>query len=122
MATIKQKKAIEKIVENGGNISRAMMDVGYSKNTAHSPSKLLDSKGFMELMEELGLTDDLIIGSLVDDIKSKPGNRIAELQLAVKMKGRITDKLDLGGKIDVVTGTADPVKAIEFAEYLRNKS
>jgi len=31
MATLKQKKAVEKIVENRGNISRAMLEAGYRK-------------------------------------------------------------------------------------------
>ena len=95
MATIRQKKALNKIVENGGNVSKAMRDVGYSPATAENPSKLLDSKGFMQLMDEKGLTDDLIINSLRDDIEAKPGNRTQELTLAVKMRGRMQDKLDM---------------------------
>lgn len=94
MATTKQKNALSKIVENGGNVSRAMRDVGYSPETAKSPSKLLDSKGFMQLMDEKGLTDDLIITSLVDDIKAKPSNRTQELTLAVKMRGRMQDRVE----------------------------
>jgi len=95
MATMRQKKALEKIVENGGNVSKAMRDVGYSPETAKTPAKLLDSKGFMSLMDELGLTDNLIVESLVDDIKMKPQNRTAELQLAVKMRGRLIEKADI---------------------------
>ncbi len=37
MSTIKQEKALEKMVENGGNIGQAMRDVGYSENTAKTP-------------------------------------------------------------------------------------
>jgi|TARA_R100001530_G_C4303781_1_gene151194 hypothetical protein len=59
MATIKQKKAIKKIVENGGNISKAMRDVGYSEETAKTPQKLTNSKGWNELMEEY-LPDDVL--------------------------------------------------------------
>jgi hypothetical protein len=95
MATEKQKLAIDKIVENRGNVSKAMREAGYSPATAKNPSNLLDSKGFMELMDERGLTDSLIIDALVEDIVSKPGNRTAELQLAVKMRGRQVDKLDM---------------------------
>ena len=95
MATKRQKNALNKIVENGGNVSKAMRDAGYSKETAKSPSKLLDSKGFMQLMDELGLTDDLIVSALVEDISAKKGNRVAELGLAVKMRGRIIEKADI---------------------------
>lgn len=102
MATKRQKNALNKIVENGGNVSKAMRDAGYSKETAKSPSKLLDSKGFMELMDELGLTDDLIVSALVSDINSKPGNRTPELQLAVKMRGRIIEKSHVEAKVEQV--------------------
>lgn len=52
MATIKQKRAIDKIVENGGNVSRAMIEVGYSPATAKTPQKLTESKGWDELTKE----------------------------------------------------------------------
>jgi len=95
MATPKQKKALEAMVENGGIASRAMIDVGYSENTAKSPSKLTSSKGFKELCEEYGLSDSLIITSLVEDIKGKPKNRKPELELGAKIKGMLVDRTDL---------------------------
>lgn len=52
MATIKQKKAFDNIVENGGNISKGMIDAKYSPNTAKTPQKLTESKGWIELMDE----------------------------------------------------------------------
>jgi len=57
MATNKQKKAIKKLVENGGNISKAMREAGYSKKTSKTPKKLTESKAFVELMEKMGLDD-----------------------------------------------------------------
>ena len=90
MATMKQKKAFDKIVENRGNISRAMLDVGYDETTAKNPKNLTESKGFKELCEEYGLTDDLLVTSLVEDIKEKKGNRRAELELGFKIKGKLT--------------------------------
>lgn len=56
MATIKQKRAFTRVVENGGNVSRAMMEVGFSPATAKTPQKLTTSKGWQELME-LHLSD-----------------------------------------------------------------
>ncbi|HEY9826362.1 MAG TPA: hypothetical protein V6D19_13015 [Stenomitos sp.] len=91
MGTVRQKRAIKRIVENGGNVSRAMMEVGYSPATAKTPQKLTNSQGFKELCDELGLTDNLIVTALVDDIKSKPGNRKPELELASKIKGHLKD-------------------------------
>lgn len=52
MATSKQKRALAKMVENGGVASRAMIDVGYSPETAKVPSKLTSSKGFQELLKK----------------------------------------------------------------------
>ena len=53
MATVKQKKAAKRMVENGGVASTAMLDVGYSPATAKTPSKLTQSEGFKEVWEEL---------------------------------------------------------------------
>jgi hypothetical protein len=57
MATLKQKKAVKKLVENGGNVSKAMRDAGFSPETAKTPKKLTESKGFKDLMDEMGLDD-----------------------------------------------------------------
>ncbi len=95
MSTIKQELALEKIVENGGNMSQAMLDVGYSPNTAKTPQKLTKSLGFIELCEEKGLTNDLLINALVEDIKEKKGNRRAELELGFKIKGQLIQKSDI---------------------------
>ncbi len=77
------------MAENGGNASRAMLEAGYSPVTAHSPQKLTRSEGFKELMEQAGLTPDLIVESLVDDIKAKPRNRVGELRLGSDLLGLV---------------------------------
>ena len=59
MATIKQKKAVDRIIENRGNISKSMVEAGYTKATAKNPSNLTKSDGFQELMEEF-LPDTLL--------------------------------------------------------------
>ena len=94
MATDKQEKALDNMVENGGNVVKAMIDAGYTKATAKTPQKLTESKGFKELCEENGLTDNLLLSALVSDIKKKVGNRKAELELGFKIKGRLNIKLD----------------------------
>lgn len=60
MATVKQKKAINKLVETGGNVSRAMVLGGYSEATAHTPSKLTDSRAFKEWLEEAEVSDKIL--------------------------------------------------------------
>lgn len=94
MATIKQKKALNKIVENGGNVSQAMIQAGYSLKTAKTPKKLTDSLGFQDLCDERGLTDELLLKALIEDIKNKKGNRKAEIELGFKIKGRLNNKID----------------------------
>lgn len=59
MATIRQKKAFDKTLENGGNVSKAMSKSGYSKAMAKNPQKLTQSKGWQELMDK-HLPDDLL--------------------------------------------------------------
>lgn len=88
MATLKQKLVVAKIIENHGNVSKSMRQVGYSKNTAKVPSKnLTDTKGFKEVLASYGLTEDLVTTALVFDIKSKPKRRFNELSLGAEILG-----------------------------------
>ena len=59
MATIKQKRAVKKIVENRGNISKGMREAGYSKATAKNPKNLTESKSWEKLMGEYLPDEDL---------------------------------------------------------------
>lgn len=125
MATELQKKALDRLVENRGNISKSMREAGYDDTTAKNPKNLTDSKGFKELCEEYGLTDELILKSLADDINAKPQNRKAELELGAKIKGMLTDKLDLTSKGDKInTMSYETAKRIlrEGAESFRDSS
>lgn len=91
MYSLKQKRAVEAMVENGGVVSTAMIKAGYSPATARSPHKLTNTEGFKELLIEYGLTEGLVTRALVADIKKKPGRRVKELALAadiLKMRSR----------------------------------
>lgn len=87
MVTTKQQLVIPKIVENKGNISKSMRDVGYKPVTAKNPKNLTNSKGFKEQMAKLGLTEDFITKALVNDIKGKPKKRFLELSLGAEILG-----------------------------------
>ena len=65
VATKRQLQAIDNLVENGGNVSKAMRDAGYSEMTAKTPQKLTESKAFNELMSE-AITDAKLI-KVIDD-------------------------------------------------------
>lgn len=89
MPTLLQKRAVENLVANGGRVRKAMRDAKYSLATAKTPKKLTESKGYKELCVQYGLTDKLLLKSLVEDIKTKPKNRKAELELGFRIKGRL---------------------------------
>ena len=53
MPTIRQRKAVENLVGNGGNVTKAMREANYAEATINTPQKLTESKGFQELWEEV---------------------------------------------------------------------
>ena len=48
----RMKVAASKLMENHGNISKSMLQAGYSPNTAKMPSNLTNSKGWQTLMSK----------------------------------------------------------------------
>lgn len=66
--SIKQSKALANLVENGGNISKAMRDAGYSAATAKTPTKLTQSQAFQYYMQEAGVTDEKLVQVLKDGL------------------------------------------------------
>ena len=59
MSKIRAKKAISKIVENRGNVSKSLREAGYSPSYAKNPKQFLSTKDAQELMEEY-LPDEMI--------------------------------------------------------------
>jgi len=59
MPTLKQELLVKKLVENRGNVSKSMREVGYSPATAKNPQQTTISKTYQELMKQY-LPDDLI--------------------------------------------------------------
>lgn len=87
MPTLKQKTAVEIVLENRGNVSRAMREAGYAPTTAENPKNLTDSKGYREILAQHGLTEELVVSGLVADIKAKVGKRTQELALGAELLG-----------------------------------
>lgn len=96
MATIKQKMAMQKVVENRGNISKSMLDAGYTPKTAKNPKNLTESKAWEELMEEF-LPDAELARVHKEGLGAKKGKqpdyfaRHKYLDTAYKIKKRLTD-------------------------------
>jgi len=70
MATERQKKALQNVVENGGNVSKAMIAAGYSPATAKTPQKLTQSQAFQEYMVKAGVTDEKLTEVLRDGLSA----------------------------------------------------
>jgi hypothetical protein len=95
-------KVVQNLVENGGNKYKAIRDAGYSEAVATTPQKVTESKGFKQAMQELGLTDTLLVTSLVSDIKTKE-NRFNELQLGFKLRGHLKDTVQESKTLILIT-------------------
>ena len=108
--TEKQKRAVKKMTENHGNVSKSMRQAGYTYNTAKKPSNLTNSKGFEQLCKNAGLTDDFILNCLTEDIEKKPQNRKGELELATKIRGLIVERKEI--KLEDITPTEEKKKTI----------
>lgn len=115
MATYKQRKAVDKIIENNGNVGKAMIDAGYEPNSAKVPGNLTKSKGYKELCEEYGLTDELLLGALVSDIEGKPKRRVKELQLGFKVKGRLeTNEITEKSNVNIIVFNERDSNTLQF--------
>ena len=91
MPTIKQKQAVNKLVENRGNISKTMKQVGYTDATAKNPKNLTDSKGFQKLLSQI---DDKVILSRLYDILNDTDKRsaLSSADMLLKLKNLYPDK------------------------------
>jgi len=113
--TAKQRCAINNTVENGGNISKAMRDAGYSTKTAKNPKKLTASKAWNELLEEI-LPDKFLLTALHEDIALNPSNRKSELELAFKITNRLSPRLS-----DVLSDTPTSFIVTRGISYIKPK-
>lgn len=69
MATIRQQLAVEKMLENQGNVSKAMREAGYSEAMAKNPQTLTKSEGFRELLEQK-LPDSLLLKTHLEGLEA----------------------------------------------------
>jgi hypothetical protein len=90
--TARQRLAVERIVENRGNVSKSMREAGYPETTARNPYNLTKSKGFEQICQEVGLTDDFLLQALSEDIRDKPRNRRGELELGLRVRNLLKER------------------------------
>jgi hypothetical protein len=92
MATARQKKAIKKLVENGGkSVSKAMREAGYSAKTAKNPEKLTESKAFKELLADQ-IPNELIVQKLKEGLDA---NRVISAISGKQASGATTDFIEV---------------------------
>ncbi len=90
--TLKQKRLAIGLTRNSLSniplsVGAVMREIGYSNTISEQPSRITESLGFKKALEELGLTEELIVTALVDDILNKPKQRVKELTLAADILG-----------------------------------
>ena len=90
--TIRQQTAIQKVVENGGNVSRAMLDAGYSPATANTPQKLTESKAWIKLMEQY-IPDDKLLKKHDEALESV---KQIGAQILIDKAGKVVSKENEG--------------------------
>lgn len=131
--SIRQKLVAQKVVENRGNVSKAMKEAGYSDAYASNPQQFKASKTWEELLDEY-LPDELLTKVAVEGLFAKrrqtsptEGDREVEdyavrqryLETSLKMKGKIIDKKDLTTKGEkITTFTVATKEAKESLEQL----
>ena len=133
--------AASRILENAGNVSKTMLEVGYAPSTAKNPQELTESKGWKELMEEQ-LPDSLLaekhnelltvpkitrtrrIGAEYEETEETIDTQAISkgLDMAYKLKGHYApEKADLTSKGERLENTNDiSMLAAEVALKLKD--
>jgi len=113
--TIKQKIAIEKVVENHGNVSRAMLEAGYDPTTAKNPKNLTQSKSWMVLMDQY-IPDDKLLAKHEEALEAvKP----IGAQILIDKDGKTISK-ENEGMIEVPDHVVR-LKAVELGYRVKGK-
>lgn len=109
---ITQKKVFKAMLENGGKMSPAMKESGYSNSYAKHPEKLKRTKGWKALMRKYlpdsklvkvaseGLDANMVKTSFTEPDRIIPDYAVRQryLETVLKMKGKLIDKTDITSK------------------------
>ena len=119
--TRRQRKAVDNLVGNGGNITKTMRQVGYDEATVNTPGKLTKSKGWIELMKQY-LPDDKLLAKHNEALEAIKINefsgerlpdhnvRLKAVELGYKLKGKLNDTSGniIGDKQIIILNYAKP--------------
>jgi hypothetical protein len=130
MSTLLQEELAEAMVKNKSlsrdkrkNKKELLVSVGYTTKTAEVKAKeIMNSKGVQDAFKAKGLTRDLIIDSLVEDIEKKPQKRTEELKLGADILGmREGDKNTNIVAVKVDFDSIHKMSEEEIDSYLKKK-
>jgi len=79
------------LMQSNGIMSTAMRKAGYAESVVRTPKVVVESKGFQQVMQNMGLTEELLTSCLVEDIHRKKDNRLGELTLGFKLHGKLRE-------------------------------
>lgn len=101
--TQKQIKAIKNVVENGGNKQKALLDAGYSKAVAKTPSKVFGSRVVGHHLEESGITKEKIHEKLSSLLESENERiQLKAVDISCKLLGMYAPR-QIEGKHTIAT-------------------
>lgn len=90
----RQRKAAQAVVKNltidtPKPLGEVLRSVGYGTGLQSQPNRVIESAGFKQALREMGLTEELITTSLVEDIEKKKQNRVQEMKLGAEILGMV---------------------------------
>ncbi|MES2416275.1 MAG: hypothetical protein V4504_01080 [Patescibacteria group bacterium] len=84
--TLKQKKVLKLLGENGGNLRKAIKEAGYSQKYADNPQRLTTTQTWQEITDET--FPDALLALVHRKLLENEYTALKALDLAYKLKGR----------------------------------
>jgi hypothetical protein len=125
MATLRQKKVIKELSANVGSTKQALIKAGYSPHTAKTPSRIIKSKSFKELLEQSGVTDEKLTKVLNEGLEATRavvmGVKSEESFVDIQPDYAIRHKyLETGLKLKGHTKDADTNINLNFNKFMQD--
>lgn len=133
MATTKQKKVAQLIVENAKldkplNAGQMLEKVGYSPHLAKQPGRVVDSEGVREALAELGFTESNakgVVAEILLNPDAKDTDRLKAAEHVFKVQGSYAAEKSVNLNVDLSERTPldNELEAIrrEYESALRKR-